>query len=198
MGTSGPPPVASWLLRHFGPAYCRESLIGDLLEQYAVRQSPGWYWREVGAALWVNLRAFLHRSVLPVAATLTASWAVLIVGFWSVDALALRWILVGNPFSGVASAIGWCGWISMLSLAYAAAGGVIGRVSSAHRASILVGLLAALPESPWPITGHLIHHIMARTPGLSHDEERAVEMVVAVVGVLFGFCASRRIARHSV
>lgn len=49
-----PPRLATWLLRHFGPAYRRESLIGDLLEEYQLQRSPGWYWRQTGAALLIS------------------------------------------------------------------------------------------------------------------------------------------------
>ena len=39
-----PPPLALWLLRHWGGAYHRESLEGDLMEQYQ-RAAAYWYWR---------------------------------------------------------------------------------------------------------------------------------------------------------
>jgi hypothetical protein len=49
-----PPRLATWLLIHLGPAYQRESLIGDLLEEYQRDRSRGWYWRQTGAALLIG------------------------------------------------------------------------------------------------------------------------------------------------
>ena len=52
-----PPVLASWLLAHLATGYRRESLVGDLLEQYQEGQSAGWYWRQVAIALgWALVR----------------------------------------------------------------------------------------------------------------------------------------------
>jgi hypothetical protein len=63
-----PPRLATWLLRHFGPTYRRESLVGDLLEEYQSQRTRGWYWRQTGAALLISaaglLRIRLPRLVL--------------------------------------------------------------------------------------------------------------------------------------
>jgi hypothetical protein len=49
-----PPALAAWLLRRFVSGYRSESLLGDLLEEYQTGRTPGWYWREVIAALLVT------------------------------------------------------------------------------------------------------------------------------------------------
>ena len=46
-----PPPLALWLLKHWGSAYHRESLEGDLMEQFQEGRSRTWYWQQVGAAI---------------------------------------------------------------------------------------------------------------------------------------------------
>jgi len=46
-----PPRVATWLLKRFGPGYRRDSLLGDLFEEYQRGRSRAWYWRQTGAAL---------------------------------------------------------------------------------------------------------------------------------------------------
>jgi hypothetical protein len=51
-----PPALAAWLLRHLVSAYRSESLAGDLFEEYQTGRTPGWYWREVVAALLVSAR----------------------------------------------------------------------------------------------------------------------------------------------
>jgi hypothetical protein len=63
-----PPRLATWLLKHLGPAYRRESLVGDLLEEYQLDRSRGWYWRQTGFALLISasrlLRVRLPKLVL--------------------------------------------------------------------------------------------------------------------------------------
>jgi hypothetical protein len=46
-----PPALATWLLAHFGSDYQRDSLLGDLIEQYHCGRSRLWYWEQVAAAL---------------------------------------------------------------------------------------------------------------------------------------------------
>ena len=48
-----PPAVATWLLAHFASDYQRDSLVGDLIEQYHHGASRFWYWKQVVAALLV-------------------------------------------------------------------------------------------------------------------------------------------------
>jgi hypothetical protein len=55
--------MATWLIEHIGPVSHRESLTGDLIEQYHRGRGASWYWRQVAIAV---LLARLHvvRSVL--------------------------------------------------------------------------------------------------------------------------------------
>lgn len=48
-----PPAVATWLVSHFASDYQRDSLVGDLIEQYQQGASRLWYWKQVGVALLV-------------------------------------------------------------------------------------------------------------------------------------------------
>jgi hypothetical protein len=68
MTLRAPPRLATWLLRHLGPAYRRESLAGDLLEEYQLDRTRSWYWRQTGAALLISaarlLRVRLPKLVL--------------------------------------------------------------------------------------------------------------------------------------
>jgi hypothetical protein len=47
MNLQHPPKLAMYLLYRFGSSYQRESLAGDLIEQFQTRQSWAWVWREV-------------------------------------------------------------------------------------------------------------------------------------------------------
>ena len=64
MTTRIPPRLATWLLTHLGPTFRRESLVGDLLEEYQRDRTPGWYWRQTGAALLISVSR-LFRVRLP-------------------------------------------------------------------------------------------------------------------------------------
>ncbi len=55
-----PPPLALWLLRRWGSAYHRDSLEGDLMEQYQEGRGRLWYWRQVAAAILIAQRRFIR------------------------------------------------------------------------------------------------------------------------------------------
>jgi hypothetical protein len=57
------PPVATWLLTQFVTGNLRESLLGDLFEEYQAGRTVGWYWRETLAALFVSMRISLRSNV---------------------------------------------------------------------------------------------------------------------------------------
>jgi hypothetical protein len=79
-----PPRLATWLLKHFGPAYYRESLAGDLLEEYQRDRSPAWYWRQTGAALLINatrlFRVRLPKFVLTVVLRVLIEMGIIVGG----------------------------------------------------------------------------------------------------------------------
>jgi hypothetical protein len=57
MNATRPPRLATWLLKRLGSGPKRESLIGDLIEQYQRGRSGLWYWRQVLRAI---LTGVLH------------------------------------------------------------------------------------------------------------------------------------------
>jgi hypothetical protein len=60
-----PPAIATWLIERLGPVHHRESLIGDLIEQYRRGRSERWYWRQVVIAV-LLARLPSVRSVLAI------------------------------------------------------------------------------------------------------------------------------------
>jgi hypothetical protein len=79
MSSRTPPRLATWLLTHLGPTYRRESLVGDLLEEYQQDRSRGWYWQQTGAALLIGVsRWFLLR--LPKLVLKAALWMLIELG----------------------------------------------------------------------------------------------------------------------
>jgi hypothetical protein len=51
MNLRKPPALATWLLQHLGSGYHRESLAGDLFEEYQNGRSRQWYWQQAAAAV---------------------------------------------------------------------------------------------------------------------------------------------------
>jgi signal peptidase I len=72
MNITGPPRLAVWLLQHGGSRYRRESLAGDLIEEFRSGRSDAWFWRQVLQALcagitqprWLMQRWREYRAVL--------------------------------------------------------------------------------------------------------------------------------------
>jgi hypothetical protein len=74
-----PPRLATWLLTHLGPSYQRESLVGDLLEEYQRHRTPSWYWRQTGAALLIGASRF-YRMRLPKFVLNAVLWVLIEMG----------------------------------------------------------------------------------------------------------------------
>lgn len=82
------PRLATWLLVRFSSGPHNEAIAGDLMEQYAVRQSRLWYWRQVLSAIvadvlttasahpWRTMGAVAMGWVLYAAASIPATWLI--------------------------------------------------------------------------------------------------------------------------
>jgi hypothetical protein len=55
-----PPGLALWFLKHWGSPYHRESLAGDLIEQYQEGRSKAWCWKQVAVAVLVARGQFIR------------------------------------------------------------------------------------------------------------------------------------------
>lgn len=61
MTTREVPALATWLLSQFVSGKQRDSLLGDLFEEYQAGRTAGWYWRETLVALFVSMQRGAHR-----------------------------------------------------------------------------------------------------------------------------------------
>jgi hypothetical protein len=55
-----PPKFALWLLTQWGSTYHRESLAGDIVEQYQQGKSRAWCWGQVAAAIVIARARFIR------------------------------------------------------------------------------------------------------------------------------------------
>jgi hypothetical protein len=157
MSTTQLPRVAGWLLRRLTCGPNRESLIGDLEEQFARGRSPWWYWRQVISAILAGVAMDLRDHPRLAIRSLVLTSAVVILWVESTWALYLwvskEWVYgwVNSsvvlfefwiPFGGGLCLI-WCvgstvgGWVSA-------------RSSREHRAAtVVVGVLAQILLALW-------------------------------------------------
>ena len=111
---SSPPRLARWLLERWTPGWKRESLIGDIVEQYQRGQSATWFWHQTVSAILISLavETWQHMSlaVSVVAVSmylpqiymriLPPRWWARLDGLWYPHLLNSRWSwLVVNPWA---------------------------------------------------------------------------------------------------
>jgi hypothetical protein len=129
-----PPALALWLLLHLRRDPDREALAGDLIEQYAGRRSPRWFWKQVALAILTGLRSEL--AVCTRDAGFAAAGTALI---WCIP---WRWIFplstngpLGAPF------FFWLAAIELVTALLMVAVGVALRVWPARRFAVLLRAL---------------------------------------------------------
>jgi signal peptidase I len=98
MRLAAPPRLAVWLLQHAGSRYRRESLAGDLIEEFRSGRSGAWFWRQVLQALCAGIAAVMRHASGPQPGWLMQRWR-------EYRALLLFIVLMG----GFRSA--WADWV---------------------------------------------------------------------------------------
>jgi hypothetical protein len=156
MSTAQRPRLASWLLRRVVSGPKRESLIGDLDEQFARGHSSLWYWRQVLSAILVGVIGDLREHPVLVIRSVVLTWAVVIAWVESTLALYLwvseNWVNAWVPSSGVLFEF-WHPFGGGLCLLWcvssAVSGWVSARRSGNHQAAMVI--TSALAQIPWTL-----------------------------------------------
>jgi len=136
MRASGPPELANWLMTRFVPGENRESMIGDLIEQYQRGRSSAWYWRQTIGAIAISFAAEMwqHKLLAGSVAVLSASvpdiymysrlwvWVAKVDRLWYPRLIYSKWSWIAiNPWAYRlqpyfwTSNIAWCAILSALS-----------------------------------------------------------------------------------
>ena len=141
-----PPRAATWLAHRLVPGPRRESLLGDLIEQYRQGRSGGWYWRQVLVAIVVgNAHALAAHKFLALRA-LTIGWTLYYLFSFPVTwagGMAENWVshqmIVCEPTSF------WCQfWRNQLSVelliyvAAAVSGAIVARLHRRYGVAMLL------------------------------------------------------------
>jgi hypothetical protein len=80
MNRAAPPRFSTWLLQRFAISHRRDSMVGDLVEQYAEGRSAMWYRRQVlttiAVAMWADLRGHKLLAAQAIVLWFVATFAV--------------------------------------------------------------------------------------------------------------------------
>jgi hypothetical protein len=130
VNTSKPPRMAHWLLEQWANSPTRESLIGDLLEQYQRGRPAAWFWRQTVRAVIASLAADVRQhkglaiSVVALSTYLLPQIYMFVLwpkffygldGVWYPHLIGSRWSwMVMNPWAyrlelySLTSRLCWC------------------------------------------------------------------------------------------
>jgi hypothetical protein len=155
MKASDPPRFATWVLERLAPRLKRQSLLGDLIEQYHNGRSAAWYRRQVLTAILTGAGADIRDHKLLAVRALAVCWTALyfVASFtgalhqslfrwamtpWKSEILRQAWVYYGMPY------------VILMCLAYAVTGWLIARLHRDHRAAmVILCALSQLPGAVW-------------------------------------------------
>jgi hypothetical protein len=153
MSTAQPPRLATWLLVRLASGEKRESLIGDLAEQYVHGRSAGWYWRQaIGSILAGSAREIRDHKLLAVRAVFAGLASMWVFGFAARFSLQVLWTLAtGGVYIGghwIRLDYGWIRnrmYIAFLLTLFgsAASGWIVGRLHRDREAPMVLAYLAS-------------------------------------------------------
>ena len=165
MKTSVPPRFSTWLLERLAPPQKRESLIGDLREQYTEGRSAWWYRWQVLTTVVGGVAADIRAEKLRAVRAFMSGCAAFLLLMWfyrTLQALFFYWDLAPRKPEILRQAVVYYGvpFEILMCLGLAMTGGTIARWHRDERAAMVI--LAALSPLLWAIpwaweTGRLLH-----------------------------------------
>jgi hypothetical protein len=105
-----PPVLATWLLLHLGPSYQKDSLAGDLFEEYQLGRTRAWYWKQSLTAIGIGqarrLPVIAAASLLALLTEAAAVLGAIACAEQLQQLCSVRAILHLLPLAGLAGTIG--------------------------------------------------------------------------------------------
>jgi hypothetical protein len=199
MMATRPPRLATWLLERFVSGPRRESLVGDLHEQYLQGHSTAWYWRQVVTAIVVSAARDISAHKRIALRAVGIGWlAYALLSFpvhWLTEILSLRiqdWIVTSGHYSF------WPVFLTMpLSatlfgcIAGAAMGWIVARLHPTHAVTMVCLFGASVLLFEFGFTALMLSTLMLSTQRHAPMPEAALmlPLVLAMgrpVSVLIG------------
>ena len=145
MSASQPPRLATWLVQHLGSGPRRESLVGDLIEQYRNGRSATWYWRQVLTAILIGVTRDVRAHKLLAIRAVAIGWLCYVLFSFPVNWLfgvtrvwVTSWLVDTGRYS-----FWWVFWSGRLPgtlfvyVACAASGWIVARLHQGHSAAMV-------------------------------------------------------------
>jgi hypothetical protein len=195
--------VALWLLTHCVSGISRDSVVGDLLEQYAAGRSRTWFWRQTFVTIVLSFAtaAWSHRwmafSVLlvdqmlaPLYMRLLSHWTAVVHSAWYPR--TWNWLATSapDPFLSVAvwlhpwawtTEIVWCGILATVAQAF-----VMVRPSERRFIAAMFILLNVIRYLPYVVDGIASYDPASPAWAANFIWYTTYELVVIPLSILFG------------
>jgi hypothetical protein len=179
MNERQPPKLATWLLTRFGYGARKESLIGDLHEQFVAGESDAWYWRQSAMGLATSAVTFARAEGVALIGALAAAWGVMVLAF-GVNALLVKSLPLWSRPLRQLSMHGYLTTIFFIDTSirfamFVAAGWILARMQPRHRYIALALLIASaalwrfVPQRIAPVfepSTHVMLHTASAIVGL--------------------------------
>jgi hypothetical protein len=203
MRSNRPPRFATWLLERLALNEKRESLIGDLLEQYLNGRSASWYWRQALYSILVGAKAGIrNHKVLAVRAVLIGFASMWVFGAIARVSLQVIWALASG---GVYLGNHWVrldyGWIRhsihlgllMTVLASTLSGWIVGRTHRDHETPMVFAFLVSVVVAALVQVATLVRLVgWSIRPLAQHPLIFALSFLAIPACILFGGLMSLR------
>ncbi len=202
MRSSQPPPVATWVLKHFGSR--NEALTGDLVEEYRQGRSTVWYWRQVLMVVVVGCGNEIRTHKLASVRAIITGWAALILSGFLIN------LALGKLYSKALVALGlgpmvralvalglgpmglwWRHYYTYAFIFKPCIGGflsgwLVARLHRRHRGAMVFMFVISVLLTGFPEFFRLAADALGNSRFLPYLSVYSLSMGLSVVSILFG------------
>jgi hypothetical protein len=194
MTSSRPPRLADWLLLRLASGPRRQSLIGDLHEQYGRGRSAAWYWRQTVKTILVGIASDLRRHPAELAHALCTG-----LGAWSLYGMLIVWpafslfqrIALDYQWMRKSMAIPWA-FLPLALMGGWVVGRTVLRFHREQRAATLLLLIVAGTAEGLPRVFSLSIDAWGYSNYRTYLWSQITSLVIPLVGILIGGLSAQR------